>query len=386
LMLRPRQKGRWWILVLGAGLALGGGLWFMGMTASAGWTMRTVAAGPGRIQTQVEAGGTVRPVTTVTVGSQVSGLTVEVPVEAGDVVKAGQLLVRLDPAQLDLEVAQAQAALHTAAASVSQAAVAVERAEMIQQRRTSAQGSFSPQDLALAALDVRAAESSLASARAELARAAAAASRAEDNRRRSEIRAPLSGTVLSVAAEVGRTVAANFQAPELVTMAADLRQLRVEVDVPEVDFSRWKPGAQADISVDAHPGRTWTGLVRVLRPQPRTVSNVTTYTALVEVDNHDGTLLPGLSATVRVVIADRQAAITVPSSALRLRLPELLEPEVPVGRRLLWVAEQGMPKPRIVTVGTMAGGVAEITEGLVAGEPVVVQAISPRGPAPVGLP
>ncbi len=284
-------------------------------------TYRLAKVEKGAIIATVSASGTLNPVTSVQVGTQVSGQIKELFVDFNSVVKKGQLIARIDPETFTYRVRQAEADLEAARAAVGRAQVAMlnARRDLDRSRELVAKNFASPADVDakqaaydLAAADVkntqallRQREASLASARVDLAR--------------TEIRAPVNGVVIKRSVDVGQTVAASLQAPELFVIAKDLSDMQVETSIDEADVGRIRAGQRATFTVDAFPGRTFVGAVTQIRKAAQTVQNVVTYTVLVSASNEGGQLMPGMTANVRIVTDTRDNVLKVPNAALRFR-------------------------------------------------------------------
>jgi len=303
--------------------ALAGTWWWRTSADKDAPAYRIAKAEKGPITATVAASGTLNPVTSVQVGTQVSGQIKELFVDFNSVVKEGQLIARIDPETFTYRVRQTEADLEAARAAVSRAQVAMLNAkrDLDRSQELVAKNFASPADLDakqalydLAQADVKNAQAlvrqrdaSLASARVDLAR--------------TEIRAPVNGVVIKRSVDVGQTVAASLQAPELFVIAKDLSDMQVETSIDEADVGRMRLGQRASFTVDAFSGRTFSGEVRQIRKSALTVQNVVTYTVLVGASNEGGQLLPGMTANVRIVTDTRDSVLKVPNAALRFRPP-----------------------------------------------------------------
>jgi HlyD family secretion protein len=333
----------------------------------------------GPLTAAVSATGTLAAVVTVQVGSQVSGQIKELLADFNSVVRRGQIIARIDPAIFEAKVAQARADVEAARAAVlnQQAQVERERAALENARavlaearaqtarasvavadarrdlerktelhrreliaRSELDSAQAAHDSALASLEaarareqslaaaivaaqaqLRVAEAALAAARAQVQQKLAALRQAELDLEHTVIRAPVDGVVVSRQVDVGQTVAASLQAPVLFTIAQDLTRMQVETSVDEADIGRIRVGTTAVFTVDAFPGETFTGRVVQLRKAAQVVQNVVTYTVVVAVDNPEGRLLPGMTANVRLIVAQKPDVLRVPNAALRFRPP-----------------------------------------------------------------
>jgi HlyD family secretion protein len=271
---------------------------------------RTAAVDRGAISQAVLANGTVQPVNTVNVGTQVSGTVLERSADFNDRVKKGQVLLRLDPATLQARLRQTQAQLASA-----QATLALSRATVERNERLVAQGFISA-----LALDQSQRELAAAVAGVEVARAQMDAAQTDVNN--SVIRSPVDGVVIKRNIEVGQTVAASYQTPDLYQIAQDLRQMRIHTNVSEADVGLIRPGQLARFSVDAYPEREFEGTVEQFRLNATSTSGVVTYPIVVAVDNSDERLKPGMTAQVRIVVGSKTDVLRIPTAALRFRPDE----------------------------------------------------------------
>jgi HlyD family secretion protein len=268
---------------------------------------RTAAVDRGAISQAVLANGTVQPVNTVNVGTQVSGTVLERSADFNDHVKKGQILLRLDPATLQARLRQTQAQLGSAEATLALSRSTVERNE-----RLVAQGFISA-----LALDQSQRELAAAAAGVEVARAQMDAAQTDVGN--SVIRSPVDGVVIKRNIEVGQTVAASYQTPDLYQIAQDLRQMRIHTNVSEADVGLIRPGQLARFIVDAYPEREFEGKVEQFRLNSTSSQGVVTYPIVVAVDNSDELLKPGMTAQVRIVVASKQGVVRIPTAALRFK-------------------------------------------------------------------
>lgn len=268
---------------------------------------RTEAVQRGDLRVTVSATGTLNAVTTVQVGSQVSGTISALYADFNTRVKEGQLLAQLDPTFLKAQVAQNEADLERARVTLRQA----ER-DSTRQAPLRAQGLVSQADVDAAATAVEAARASVKSALASLVRA-------ETNLRYATIHSPIDGVVVSRDVDVGQTVAASLSAPTIFTIANDLTQMQLEASVDEADIGRIQTDQSVSFTVDAFPDRTFDGRVQQIRLAPRTEENVVTYTVIVRVGNPELRLLPGMTANATFLVAEARDALKIPAAALRFR-------------------------------------------------------------------
>jgi HlyD family secretion protein len=275
-------------------------------TGDAGY--RTIAASPRNIVIAVEAAGTVEPVTTVEVKSKASGEILELAVATGDRVNLNDLLVVIDQRIPRNAVAQADANLEVAKARLDHA-----RAQLNRMRELHTRSSVANVDFERAELD-------LANARAEVVRAEVALETARIQMDDTKIRAPISGTVIQRLAERGQVISSpvqDFGGGSVLLQMAELSTVRVRALFDETDIGKIRPGIAARVSVSAYPNRTFEGHVLKIEPQATVVQNVTMFPVLVDLDNADGLLMPGMNATVNIDIARRQGTLAIPNSALR---------------------------------------------------------------------
>ncbi|CAN5923034.1 hypothetical protein BH11MYX3_BH11MYX3_20670 [soil metagenome] len=284
-------------------------------------TYSTVTVGKGNIAAQVTANGTLSARGTVQVGAQVSGRVVELHADFNDKVTKGQIIAKLDPQVLNSQVDQASASLALAAANVNKAQVSVADAD----RQYKRQKSLQEQQL-VAGATVESAQvaydtsrAAVTAAKASYAQAAANLAQAKLNLSYATIVSPVDGVVLSRAVDVGQTVAASLSAPVLFTIAEDLARMQIDTAVAEADVGRLTEGMKAQFTVDAFPGKTFEGVVRQVRNAPTTTSGVVTYDAVIDVDNAEKTLRPGMTANVTFVLQQVADAIKIPNAALRFK-------------------------------------------------------------------
>lgn len=261
----------------------------------------------GSLTQTVSANGTLNPVKLVSVGSQVSGIVKKLYVDFNDRVKAGQILLELDPSLTEAQLQQSLANVANAEAQVELAS-----ANEARTRGLFAQEYVTRQELEQSVQVLK-------SARAQLALAQAQADRDRTNRANTVIRSPVSGVVVSRMVDTGQTVAASLQAPTLFTIAQDLSKMQIDTSYAEADVGSIHVGQKANFRVDAFPNRSFKGIVHQVRLNPTTQQNVVTYDVVVSVDNSDQKLMPGMTAYVNVTVEQRQDVLMVPNAALRFR-------------------------------------------------------------------
>jgi HlyD family secretion protein len=284
-------------------------------------TYRTANVEGGPITATVSSTGTLNPVTSVQVGTQVSGQIQQLFVDFNSPVKKGELIARIDPETFQYRVRQAEADLESSRSSVGRAQVAqvIAERDLKRTKELVARNFVSPAELdrAQSTFDLAAAE--VRTAQAIVQQRAAQLATARVDLSRTEIRAPVDGVVIKRSVDVGQTVAASLQAPELFVIAKDLRDMQVDTSIDEADVGRIKIGLRATFTVDAFPGRQFSGEVRSVRKAAQSVQNVVTYIAIISANNERGELLPGMTANVRIVTDTRDSVLKVPNAALRFR-------------------------------------------------------------------
>ncbi len=267
----------------------------------------------------VEASGTINPVNIVSVGSTVSGLMKEIYVDYNSEVKKGQLLAQIDPANFQAAVDQNLAQINNAEANLAKL-----NAEMVFAQKTYTRyknlynkNFIARSELDQAESDYLAKKASIGAQRASIAQARANLNTSMTNLGYTKIIAPVDGTIIKRAIDVGQPVAASFQAPELFTIAQDLKKMQIEVNVSEADIGKVKAGQEVEYTLDGYPDATFHGKVTQVRLDSTTTSNVVTYTVIVSVDNEDLKLKPGMTANVSIITSQNKDVLCAPSVALK---------------------------------------------------------------------
>lgn len=273
----------------------------------------------GNITEYVEASGTIKPINTIAVGTQVSGTVAAIYVDYNSQVKKGQLLAELDPSLFQSNVDQSTAKLNNAQAAYSKAVANLEykknnykRYEHLYQKNY-----VSRDDVELARSNYLTAQADVAAARAEMNASQATLKNNLTNLGYSKITSPVDGTVISRAVDVGQTVAASFNTPTLFEVAEDLTKMQIETSVSEADIGKIKVGQEAEYTLDGYPNRTFKGNVTQVRLASTTTNNVVTYTVIVSVDNSDGSAIPGMSANVSIITGRVNNVLVVDNKALK---------------------------------------------------------------------
>lgn len=330
--------------------ALVGATWWLTRNAEGATSYRTAPIERGTVQAVVSSSGTVNPVRQVSVGSQVSGQIIEMFADFNTEVKQGQLIARIDPQSFEYKVHQASADLEAARAAVlnAQANVVAVMANVSKARLDAdnaqrdlarkhdllAQAFISQAEfdnarnlagtlgealkVTQAQLDV--ARAQVTSAQAVVKQREAALAQAKVDLEHTQIRSPVDGIVIKRSVDVGQTVAASLQAPELFIIARNLNDMQVEAAIDEADVARVRPGQRVTFTLDAIPGRTLEGRVEQIRKAAVSAQNVVTYTVVIPFDNPGNALLPGMTANVRIVVDTRENVLKVPNAAMRVRI------------------------------------------------------------------
>ncbi len=281
----------------------------------------TAAVSRGAVTKAVAASGTVQAVTTVSVGTQVSGTVSWLGADFNSLVRKGQVIARLDPSLFQAQVEQARAGLVKARADVERDRVNLADARVKQGRakELSDRQLVARTDLDAAAVAVDSANASLKATQAQVTQAQASLNQAQLTLDHTVIAAPIDGTVTQRSVDVGQTVAASLASPTIFVIAADLTKMQVSASIDEADIGQILPGQRVTFNVDAYPDELFTGTVSQVRLQSTVVSNVTTYSTIIDVPNPDSKLKPGMTANVRVIVASRSDVLRIPNSALRVR-------------------------------------------------------------------
>ncbi len=405
---RGRRLKRWLIAALVVGAVVAVVIVRKNSDQSGTTQFETQEAQRGNLVVLVTATGTLQPTNKVDVGSEISGIVKSVEADYNDKVKIGQVLARIDTSKLDAQATQSRAALESARAKVLQAKATLSetrsKLSQLEQVRELSKGQVPSQS------ELDAGQAAFERAKADDASAAASVSQAQATLEANQtdiakavIRSPINGIVLTRSVEPGQTVAAAFQAPVLFTLAEDLTQMELHVDVDEADVGQIKEGQEATFDVDAYPSRTFNARITQTRYGSRTVEGVVTYETVLKVDNSDLSLRPGMTATADITVKKVEGAVLVPSAALRFTPPVEAEkgpsrgllgamlprppmnttkPQDAIGngrQQEVWVLNDGQPVAVPVTIGATDGARTEVLEGNVQpGTPVVVDVAAVR--------
>lgn len=360
------------------------------------------AATRGEVVRKVTASGKLRALNTIKVGAEVSGQITAVYVDFNSPVRAGQVLAEIDPTRFAARVAQAQAQVSLVRANLLQAEAAVARARVdltTQQRVYERNKALAARDfisdagldsatnlLAAARASFASANAQVVAARAQIAQSQAELATAQLDLRRTRIVAPTGGVVINKLVEPGTTVAASFQTPNLFEIASDTTRMQVEASVDEADIGQVREGQDVRFTVDSYPDDRFAAVVRQVRKAASEAQNVVSYLVILEVDNRDGKLLPGMTANVEIVTARKADVLRVPAAALRFRPREEDRPEglkITPATTMVFMPGSDPYKPlaRKVKPGLEGEEFVEIAGGLTAGTKVLVRSrsIAPDG-------
>ncbi|MCI0737261.1 MAG: efflux RND transporter periplasmic adaptor subunit [Beijerinckiaceae bacterium] len=388
-------------LVLAAGVALFAGwqLWSESGASSAP-AFETRPAAVGSVERTISATGPVKALVNVEVGTQLSGLIAEMKADFNDRVKAGDLLAVIDRAPFVARLDSATANLEMARAEIGMREAAVERAgtRLAQDNRDKARyEALSPRGVVsqktretaqtqsgLALADLSMARANLESAKAAVAQREADVSQAKIDLDRTLIRSPIDGVVVDRRMQPGQTVAAVYQTPILFQIAQDLSQIQISAQVDEADVGAVRPGAPVTFTVEAYPDETFAGVVEQVRLAATKISGVITYTVIIRAQNPDLRLYPDMTATARIVSAERKNALNVPNEALRFRPPGEAAAQGKTGQArqvVVWVPDvNGTLSPRQVRLGLKGDHATEILDGEIKeGDAVALRAKSTSG-------
>jgi HlyD family secretion protein len=369
---------------------------FLAVSASAPG-VSTAVVSRGDIVASISASGTLEAVTTVLVGSQVSGVVKALFADFNDIVQKGEVLARLDPSAFEAQLEQARANLVRAEADAERQRVVLEdaRIKLARTTRLAARQLVAPTELEAAEISVRSADAQVRSADAQVTQARASVNQAQVNLDHTVITAPIDGIVIARNVDVGQTVAASMQTPTLFILAADLSRMRVNAKIDESDIARIREGLPVTFRVDAYPAETFVGTVAQVRLQPEVVQNVVTYLTVVDVSNAELKLKPGMTANVTVETARRENVLRVASAATRFRptaealaalgVPAASAAAASKGGRaangqsvtaVVWRVVGKSMEPVVVETGLSDGTTTEVKGGGVNAEDVLVTAVN----------
>ena len=320
------------------------------------------------LQNSVTATGTIEAVTSVTVGTQVSGIVNKLYVDYNSQVKKGQVIAELDKTNLLSELNTAKANMASAQSQLNYQNANMKRYQTLYQK-----GLVSADDYENALLTYRQTKEQVATAKEQV-------QRAQTNLGYATITSPIDGTVISKSVEEGQTVAASFNTPELFTIAKDLTNMQVVADVDEADIGAVKEGDRVTFTVDAYPDDTFEGTVKQVRLQATTTNNVVTYEVVISAQNADLKLKPGLTANVTIYTQERTGVLAVANKALRFTpTKETVGKDMKIvdckGKNKVWTLSDKVLTAHPVTIGQTDGMHTEITKGLKAGQQIVTEIV-----------
>jgi HlyD family secretion protein len=391
-----KKRLKWWlILSLLVIASVTGTVVWRGTKNSNSMQYLTQKVQRGDLIVTVTATGALEPTNQVDVGSELSGIIKAVEVDYNDRVKVGQILARLDTDKLKAKVLQSKASLESARAKVLEAQATVKESgdQLVRLKEVwelSNKMVPSQQDLDAAQAALHRAKAAEATAKAQVSQAQATLEADETDLAKTVIHSPINGIVLTRNVEPGQTVAASFQAPVLFTLAEDLTQMELHVDVDEADVGQVTKGQEATFTVDAHPGRTFPARITQVRYGSQTVNGVVTYKTVLNVNNSDLSLRPGMTATADITVNKVENAILVPNAALRF-IPPIKEKETPANgssflnmllprrhrptskqgkdstannkHQYVWTLRDGKPTAIAIAIGATDGRMTVVTSG-----------------------
>jgi HlyD family secretion protein len=375
----PSRRGRRWfrLTLLGgavvAVLLAGVGYWYWSSSGAPVTTYKTVPVDRGPISAMVTATGTVNPVITVQVGSQVSGIITKLFVDFNSIVKAGQVVALIDPEPFQAKVSQARANLQTAQSNLSKAKtdLAQRKLDLDRMKELRPPGFVAQADLDNAQTNYQNAIAQVDLSHAGVDQAAAALASAALDLKHCTISSPVDGIVVSRNVDVGQTVAASLQAPTLFLIAQDLIHMQVDTNVSEADIGGVAEGKEAEFTVDAYPSQPFRGRVVQVRNAPISIQNVVTYDVVIGVDNRELKLKPGMTANVAIITLRKDAVLRVPNAALRFKLPG-----APIERKkaVVWrLDNKGVPHSITIQAGIVDSAFTEVVSGdIQEGDAVIV--------------
>ena len=325
----------------------------------------------GDIVEKITASGTINPISTINIGTQVSGTISEIYVDYNSKVTKNQLLAQIDPALFEATVGQRRAALSVAKAEVQVAENEVDYAKKNLDRikKLNASRYSSDKELDLAEKEYNNAVAQLALKKAQVEQNQAALDSAETELRYTKIISPVDGIVVSKEVEVGQTVAASFQTPTLFNVAEDLTKMQIEASVVEADIAKVHNGQEVEFSVDSFPDEVFIGKVTQVRNEAINTSNVVTYEVIIEVDNKDLKLKPGMTANVEIITANKKGVFLVPNKALRFYITDENGDTQRYKDKGIWVLDGNKPERIVIKTGVADDDFTEIsaddlTEGM----------------------
>ncbi|MBE6445349.1 MAG: efflux RND transporter periplasmic adaptor subunit [Alphaproteobacteria bacterium] len=329
----------------------------------------------GEITQKITASGIINPISTINIGTQVSGTIAEIFVDYNTPVTEGQLLAQIDPALFEATVAQRKASLDIAKAEVAvvENDIVYYQKHLNRIKKLNTSKYSTDKELETAQRDYDNAVVQKALKQAQVLQAEAALSQAEIDLRYTKIISPVNGIVVSKEVEVGQTVAASFQTPTLFNVAEDLTKMQIEASVVEADIAKVKEGQTVEFSVDSFPDEVFYGIVTQVRNNPITTSNVVTYEVIIEIDNKDLKIKPGMTANVEIITAQKKGVLLVPNKALRFYVTDENGESVRYKDRGLWVLNNNKPERLVINTGVSNDDFTEVVgKNLTQGMEIIV--------------
>ena len=340
---------------------------------------RTDRISRGDIKETVTATGTVNAVTTVLVGTQVSGTMKQIYVDFNSPVKKEQVIAQIDPSIFEAQKEQAKANLLSARANLEKAEAALvdSKRTMDRNRELFSRNLIARSELDTAETNYETAKAQVSAAKAQIAQTEAALNLTETNLRYTRITSPVDGIVVSRNVDVGQTVAASFQTPTLFTIAQDLTKMQIDTNMGEADIGKIKVEQDVEFTVDAYPDITFKGSVSQVRNAPIIVQNVVTYDVVIQVDNPELKLKPGMTANVSIITVIKKNALKIPNAALRFKPSDTNKTDVKQKGSGVWINEQGNIKRIPVSTGVSDGNYTElISDQLKEGQEVIIETLT----------
>lgn len=328
----------------------------------------------GTIQKKITANGTINPVFTVNVGTQISGIIQNIYVDYNDKVNKNQLLAKIDPALLQAKISQSKANL-----SAAEAVLKASKSKFFRQKQLEKKGFISQGSIETAEKDFEQARAIVVQAKAQL-------ERESRNLLYSQIISPIDGVIIERAIDVGQTVAASFQTPTLFKIARNLNEMQIEALVSEADIGNIKPGQSVEFQVDAYPNKFFKGQVNLIRLEPEVEQNVVSYKVIVKVENSEGFLLPGMTAQALISVTKRENVLLIPAASLRFNPPESLsyidnyknfkktqDSKKSSNDSIFTISKDGDIEKLRISTGLSDGKFVEVVEGLKEFDEVIVR-------------
>ncbi len=335
----------------------------------------------GKIIQKITASGIINPISTINIGTQVSGTISEILVDYNSLVKKGQLLAQIDPALFEATVAQRQAALDIAKAEVdvSKNDIVYYKKNLERIKKLNSSRYSADKELESAQRDYDNAIVQLKLQEAQVKQAEASLKSAEIDLHYTKIVSPVDGIVVSKEVEVGQTVAASFQTPTLFNVAEDLTKMQIEASIVEADISKVKEGQTAEFSVDGYPDEIFVGQVTQVRNQAITTSNVVTYEVIIEIDNSAQKLKPGMTANVDIITAQKDDALLASNKALRFYMEDENGQKQRYTDKGIWVLENNQPRRISIKTGISDDDRTEvISANLREGMDIILEKVSSK--------